>query len=457
MDRRNKKEQQREAREKADRDRTDGGSSYKEARSLGDDLATSPVIGTHGRSSAIPSSNSNPVPIRSAISASLQSGSAQSPGRLASSPLREPYGPPAAVVAGSPSAGFNQARSISGVAGFASSPSRPSPLSTSFNARGTTIIAGSLKSSAPIAHSPLRPPAPSGAFSSSFTHSNLAGDKPGTPLSASFAGGRSIWTRSETPDEPLSPRRRPVLPPATAVHDEEGVFEADDDHGEDLLPSSLSDLLTPTERARRMSRHDSRDGAIVGSPGRAPFANPHQYVGAERLAQSAGAAITSGGFLQALWSQDGQDARKTDENTKQVSITPGSGSSSQNDIGLSPGQTGGSQRQPLLSQQRSPDKRSPANIAPAVDAPYLVRDLVTDPNSPTARVLREHAPGQSLPGGLAAALSRMHMQPRTASGLASPASKLDSSTTTPPGFNPTSAGAARRDDGDDEGLFHMDG
>lgn len=452
MDRRNKKEQQREAREKADRDRGEGGTSYKEARSLGDDLGTSPVASTSVRSTAVPTSNSNPVPIRSAISASLQSGSAQSPGRLASSPLREPYGPPAAVVAGSPSAGFNQARSISGVAGFASSPSRPSPLSTSFNARGTTFVAGSLKASAAIAHSPLRPPPPSGAFSSSFSHSNLGGDKPGTPLSASFAGGRSIWTRSETPDEPLSPRRRPVLPPTTTVVDDEGVFDADDDHGEDLLPSSLSDLLTPTERARRMSRHDSRDGAIVGSPSRAPFANPHQYVGAERLAQSAGAAITSGGFLQALWSQDGKDARTTGE-----AKPSSSGASSQNELGFSPGQQGPApQRASLLSQQRSPDKRSSANISPAVDAPYLVRDLVTDPNSPSARALQEHAPGQSLPGGLAAALSRMHMQPRATSGLATPGSKADSSATTPPGYNAQLSGA-RRDDADDEGLFHMDG
>lgn len=463
MDRRNKKEQQREARERADRDRAEGGTSYKEARSLGDDLGTSPVTSTGGR--AVPTSNSHPVPIKSAISASLQSGSAQSPGRLASSPLREPYGPPAAVVAGSPSAGFNQARSISGVAGFASSPSRPSPLSTSFNARGTTFVAGSLKSTAAIAHSPLRPPPPSGAFSSSFSHSNLGGDKPGTPLSASFAGGRSIWTRSETPDEPLSPRRRPVPPPTTTVQDDEGVFDADDDHGEDLLPSSLSDLLTPTERARRMSRHDSRDGAIVGSPSRAPFANPHQYVGAERLAQSAGAAIHSGGFLQALWSQDGKDARTTTGESKPSSSGTGT---LQNDLGFSPGSgqgqgqqasAGGSQRS-LLSQQRSPDKRSPssASISPAVDAPYLVRDLVTDPNSPSARALQEHAPGQSLPGGLAAALSRMHMQPgRATSGLATPSSK-DSSATTPPGYSaPLSTAAARRDDADDEGLFHMDG
>lgn len=201
-----------------------------------------------------------------------------------------------------------------------------------------------------------------------------------------------------------------------------------------------------------MSRHDSRDGAIVGSPSRAPFANPHQYVGAERLAVSAGAAINSEGFLQALWSQDGKDARTTAEEAKPAT----SSGSSQNELGFSPNQQAGAQRASLLSQQRSPEKRTSANISPAVDAPYLVRDLVTDPNSPSARALQEHAPGQSLPGGLAAALSRMHMQPRPSSGLATPSSKVDSSATTPPGYA-AALSTARRDDGDDEGLFHMDG
>ncbi|TXT12891.1 hypothetical protein VHUM_01292 [Vanrija humicola] len=427
MDRKNKKDQQREARERAD----GKGEASSLGRSLGDELGTSPAT---SRDIA------HPVPIKSSISASLHSGSMHSPSRFASSPLREPYGPPAAVVAGSPSAGFNQTRPLSGAAGFASSPGRPSPLSASFNARGSAATGVSLKGSSVVSiHSPLRPPGNSAVFSSSFSHASLTPDKGGSQLSASFADStlrRSIWARSETPDEPLSPARRPIPTPSRAIDD---VFDEDDGHGEDLIPSSLSDLLTPTERARRMSRHDSHDSAYVGSPGRNSLLNPNQFVGAERLAQSAGAALPQSDFLQALWSQDGQDARRTS------------------------GETGTSPKpeltQSLLSQQRSPNssRSSPSSqqpasstairgpAAPAVDAPYLMRERV-DPSSPTARALQEHAPGQSLPGGLAAALSRMHMQPggRAPSGLGG---------RTPETF----ANTPRRDEHDDDALFHMDG
>lgn len=434
MDRRNKKEQQREARERA-------------STSVGDrseaDLSTSPMASMSGaRASPIPTGSSlaHPMPIKSAISASLQSSSLQSPSRFASSPMREPYGPPAAIAAGSPSAGFNRPASGS-TAQFASSPSRPSPLSSSFNARA--IATGqSLKSGSVMAHSPLRPPSSSALFSSSFSHSSMSVDKSGGQLSASFAGGaRSIWTRSETPDEPLSPARRPPAQLPTRVMDD--VFDEADDHGEDLIPSSLSDLLTPTERARRMSRTDSREG-YAGSPSRQNFINPHQYVGAERLAQSANAAIPTGDFLQALWSKDGGDARK-DLGAKPTDVS-GSASPATPELSFSPSQPQTNLRQSLLSQQRNPS--SPGvqirQVAPAVDAPFLMRER-TDPSSPTARALSEHAPGQSLPGGLAAALSRMHMQPRPSSGLAS-------GTMSP-------AKPPRREDHDaheDEALFHMD-
>lgn len=426
MDRRNKKEQQRSARERADGDR--------DPKKEGSEAGTSPAT-----AKAVPTPMSHPVPIKSALSASLSS-SVHSPSRLmqGSSPLREPYGPPpTAGSAGSPSAGFNQR--TSGVP-FASSPSRPSPLSSSFTNRGA--VPSSLKASSIVStSSPLRPPG-AGGISSSFQHASTLAARP-PQLSASFADNslqRNIWARSETPDEPLSPpaSRRPLVAGASArlIPD---VFDEHDDHGEDLLPSSLSDLLTPSERARRMSRNDSRD-STAGSPGRLGY-NPHQYVGAERLAQSAGAALPPGGFLQSLWSQDGKDARDAGEAESEGAELS----------------FGGAQPQPprtsLLSQQRGPSgspspKSSPSKPAtawkgPSVDAPYLMRG--TDPSSPSARALSEHAPGQSLPGGIAAALSRMHMQPgsRTPSGLGA--------------SSPAAAATPKRDDHDEEALFHMDG
>jgi cleavage and polyadenylation specificity factor subunit 4 len=79
MDRRNKKEQQRSARERTDGDKKDGS-----------EAGTSPA-----NAKAMPTPISHPVPIKSALSASFSS-SVHSPSRLAqgSSPLREPYSPP---------------------------------------------------------------------------------------------------------------------------------------------------------------------------------------------------------------------------------------------------------------------------------------------------------------------------------------------------------------------------
>jgi cleavage and polyadenylation specificity factor subunit 4 len=227
------------------------------------------------------------------------------------------------------------------------------------------------------------------------------------------------------------------------------VFDEVDDHGEDLLPSSLSDLLTPTERARRMSRTDSREG-VAGSPSN--LINPNQYGGAERLAQSASAAIPAGNFLEALWSKDGGDARKDPEGEQPVAVESGSSTPPATaDLTFTSAQPQPSLRQSLLSQQRTPSspgvniRQNP--VAPAVDAPYLMRER-TDPSSPTTRALQEHAPGQSLPGGIAAALSRMHMQPRTSSGLANEKT----------GLGPVPS--VRREDHDahdEEALFDMDG
>ncbi|KAK4685838.1 hypothetical protein P7C73_g4297, partial [Tremellales sp. Uapishka_1] len=374
MDRKNKRAAQMEAREKLDPPRSD---------------------------------ITSPVPIRSAplstLSSSIQSPSA----RMASSPMREPYGPPPVTLAGSPSAGFLHGKPVSQ---FPSSPSRPSPLSASVGGRPSVPAPLSLKSTtaAPI-HSPLRPPPT--AFSSSFSHASLSVDRSGRPMSASLVDStlsRSIWARQETPDEPLSPARRPIKPLiARPVHGD--VFDEDDGYGEDLLPSSLSELLTPMEKARRMSRRDSQD-SFSGSPGRSAFyGNGH----AERMAQSAGATMGPGGFLQGLWSAEGEDARKgrpQDSATATVTVQG-------------------------------------FTIPPNPNPNYYA-----NPSSPSNRVLQEHAPGQSLPQGLAAALSRLHLHgPRASSTLSRPNGDAVVDLATP--------GVSHRageDEGEDE-LFEMDG
>ncbi|WWC68592.1 uncharacterized protein I206_102522 [Kwoniella pini CBS 10737] len=439
MDRKNKKAAQLEARERGD---SVSASAPPPAPSSGAGTGNTSGLGesprplgiTRGRkNSTSPGEDqiASPVPIKSALSSSMQSPQA---GRLPSSPLREPFGPPSGALPNSPnSAGFAQPR---GIQGFASSPSRPSPLSGSFGASGSVPGPLSLRASAsnPLG-SPLRPPVTTApGFSSSFSHPSLSLDRhghsaaPSVPLSASFAGDanlhKSIWARSDTPEEPLSPRRRPIPRPTKSNQD--AVFIDDEDHGEDFLPSSLSDLLTPQERARRMSRRDSQGQEdFAQSPsGRygSPLWNQGFASGGERLAQSAGPALGPGvgGFLNSLWSADGEDARKSQNPDEFEVESPNTHTNQESQNGFAFGPTTAKQppkrQTSLLTQQRSPTSGSSSITSPTspnrqihMTEPYLIRNL--DSSSPSAtKVLESHLPGQSLPGGLASALSRLHMQ-----------------------------------------------
>ena len=410
MDRKNKKDSQRDARE-----RTEGRPRY-------DHSSDEPIA--------------TPVAIRSALSSSIQTPPSH---RLPSSPLREPYGPPSGGYTGSASPGFGHPRSP---AIFASSPSRPSPLSASIGARPSVPGPLLLKS----AQSPLRPP-PTTAISSSFSHPTLTVDRSSPPMSASYADStlrKSIWAPSQTPDEPLSPARRPIQPRLPRVSQD--VFADDDpnDHGEDLLPSALNDLLTDTERARRKSHRDSND-SMPASPTRSGGLLGAKW-GGERLAQSAGATMGPPGFLQGLWSAEGADARKAQ---------PGE------DLTFGPTTAQPQTRHSLLTQQRSPvsPKRTSREPMIPVESPFLIRDLAVDPHSPSARALQQHAPGQSLPGGLANALSRLHLHgPRPSSGLAnatgSNEESVSGSQTPPMGSLPL---PGRREEHEDEAFFTMDG
>ncbi len=87
--------------------------------------------------------------------------------------------------------------------------------------------------------------------------------------------------------------------------------------------------------------------------------------------------------------------------------------------------------------------------------------MVNDAASPTAaRVLKEHLPGQSLPQGLAAGLSRLHLRgPRVVSGLSS---TLGANSNGIDGENDSSShknGGGRKEEVDDDevDLFTMDG
>ncbi|KAL7424704.1 hypothetical protein Q5752_000388 [Cryptotrichosporon argae] len=517
MDRKNKKDAQRGARERAgagvDGRPADiilnGSGSFNNGGFAGGSYADDASIVSP---SAAPIGITNPVPIRSAggFAGSLGPSSLS---RAASSPLREPYGPPAQGA--SPSApGFNRPAGA-GPASFAASPSRPSPLSASFGRAGSVpgpLHRGGAATATAAAHSPLRPPPTAGVYPNSFSHapSHLGAGARDAPLSASLAdtgARRSIWAHSATPAEPLSASAASASASASArpigAHRRvDNVFD-DDDHGEDLLPSSLSDLLTPTERARRMSRRDSND-SYGRSPSRPAFQPWLAGATGERLAQSAGAALPPGsGFLSGLWNDDGRDARQDGDGAAAGAGAGGTGEAGANaDLTFAP--VAPQPRRQSLLTQRAPSSpfvpiREHAHLSPSavrrgaplspghahahahtasqnlVDAPYRHRAL--DPSSPNARALQEHAPGQSLPGGLAAALSRMHMQPHPQAPKSTPATAQQAQTQAQPqrsaapprideqvaavdaqrdGASPPSADR-RKDEHEDEGLFEMDG
>ncbi|EIW68988.1 hypothetical protein TREMEDRAFT_73988 [Tremella mesenterica DSM 1558] len=427
MDRRNKKASQREAREKA------------EGKPSTPSTQAAPETPAPQHHDTI--RTAVPVPIKSALSSSLQS---PPPHRLPSSPLREPFGPPSGIQAGSP--GFGR---------FASSPNRAGITPPSLGLKSPAVLQLRPSSAVP---SPLRPPVTAApGFSSSFSQPRLTPDRP-IPLSASFADGssrRNIWSPSQEPsNELLSPAR--VLPPARAVP--KHMRAEDEERGEEFLPASLEDLLTPSELARRQNRRDSQ-GSFPGSPvgiGHVP------YFG-ERLAQSAGPTMDPG-FLRSLWNDTGVDARRGSP----LSPADREQERDREDVfNFGPATAQPAPRQSLLSQQRGPTSpqrfiTTPVLSSPqGLEAPYLRTPPL--PSSPSAKALQEHAPGQSLPGGLAGALSRLHMTGRP-SGLADtgvliPKTGDSSEEITPPGGTVPLPGNGRREGRDerDEGVFLMDG
>jgi cleavage and polyadenylation specificity factor subunit 4 len=152
-------------------------------------------------------------------------------------------------------------------------------------------------------------------------------------------------------------------------------------------------------------------------------------------------------FLQSLWSNDGADRRRVNGD---IPSQP-------------PHVTGLGGRGSLLTQTKSPisPQRFSSSISPAKDNNnnnmngnlYPLRPT-PHPSSPSARAINEHAPGKSLPGGVATALSRLHLyNPDEQSPT--PGESATKETTPPTGTVPLPS--KREDHEDDDGLFAMDG
>ncbi|KAJ7204499.1 hypothetical protein GGX14DRAFT_647342 [Mycena pura] len=296
-----------------------------------------------------------------------------------------------------------------------------------------------------------------------------------SPLRASLlSAGRANGINGESDDSNAKTRRK------------QGTLEDSSEDLEDFIPSSLTDLLTPEERSRRMSRTNSGQspGFESSSPHRHGLGVPLGHSTGHRYSRSVPAPSLLGGDLKSIWSPDVQPPPPANSQTPASAHPPspmrGQPSSYTSASGFdaaaaahasSFADDGFGGRLPSLSpsnasaaflpgihhyiaqnkQPRSGPFASNAAQVPAVPpglAAYLqagpsasrepspyVRpnpfDLTQQPRpgaagvggdalSPGARALQAHAPGQSLPQGLAAGYSRIHALPPLPSAAGSP-------------------------------------
>jgi RNA-binding, Nab2-type zinc finger len=251
--------------------------------------------------------------------------------------------------------------------------------------------------------------------SSASTQIKASGNVPGGAGVAASLGGNRGWD---------------IMGSALGgLHDEE-------DDLEEFLPSSLNELLTEEEKKRRWSR----------TGGQRPTLEQHH-----RYSRSVPAASLMDN-VKNIWNENGSDMQP-------------SGGPSPSLLGTSNVSTGFMPRRPAVPTSRafsdSPNTPHPTNAhfgfngAESPSAGGFVSAPLTglysfnrpqpqhpatstsnsynlqqprpipgageevfngNPLSPSARALQEHAPGQSLPQGLAAGLSRIHIKPPVALG-----------------------------------------
>lgn len=208
-----------------------------------------------------------------------------------------------------------------------------------------------------------------------------------------------------------------------------GTVEEDD--FEEFLPSSLNELLTDEEKKRRLSR----------TGGQRPVMETHH-----RYSRSV-PAVNLMDSVKGIWSDNNGDLqsnvglspsflgtsnvstgflpRRTPVNARTFSEAPPALTASSTHLNFSSSGsplTTGFISPPLpniFSSQRTSNIAQHQSASGTLDSlqqprpiPAANQDLYSgNPLSPTVRALQEHAPGQSLPQGLAAGLSRLHIRP----------------------------------------------
>lgn len=195
--------------------------------------------------------------------------------------------------------------------------------------------------------------------------------------------------------------------------------DVDDVKGEDFLPSSLSDLLTPVEleRRRRSVLSAEQRSSLAGA---APQSMPTRGAGpsmwgwdraedrkhlapqhqGSQLSSHAAASPTLGvaGKLEGAFPSSLADKLRSEETADHLKRTSRLGTSNSSAGFLAP-----RVRADVASHSDQPDIWGQDFLHSKEQQPL-------DAYSPGAQAALSHAPGQSLPQGLAAGLSRLHLR-----------------------------------------------
>lgn len=163
--------------------------------------------------------------------------------------------------------------------------------------------------------------------------------------------------------------------------------EGEDVNGEDFLPSSLSDLLTPAELERR--KRNMLGSEKISLTGAVPQSMPAR---GSNIGQSLGTARMDRGWGH----DDSLDHRDPPPSSLMAARDRDIGGNAR--LGASNTSTGFLSSH--LRRQRAAQLSSRGEETP--------NEL--DSYSPGAQAIMTHAPGQSLPQGLAAGLSRLHIR-----------------------------------------------
>ncbi|KDQ09049.1 hypothetical protein BOTBODRAFT_37425 [Botryobasidium botryosum FD-172 SS1] len=214
---------------------------------------------------------------------------------------------------------------------------------------------------------------------------------------------------------------------------------AGDEDLEEFLPSSLNELLSPIERERRMSRTngqrptiDSRFSHSVPAPSMLENVKALWDDPAKRGTETA----TNAPSIGAEWPQhiEGPSPSMLNPSNASAAFLPSILRPGHPAAGHGPAKPyektgfaapGDSLLSSQLGQMPAHQKAPPSSFY-GLHAPRPGNPTVNEHSalSPSARALRAHEPGQSLPQGLAAGLSRLHLIP-AASPAAYPSTSME--------------------------------